>query len=98
MYSYSLQLFSVSFLILGRTDRDMIKINIGLHVKYPLILSDFNKILIISTDFSKIFKCKISYISVQWMRWAGHVARMGEERGCIGLAGETGGKETTGET
>ena len=26
------------------------------------------------------------------MRWAGHVARMGEERG------ETGGKETSGET
>ena len=26
------------------------------------------------------------------MRWAGHVARMGEERG----GGETGGKETTG--
>jgi len=25
------------------------------------------------------------------------VARMGEERECIGLAGETGGKETTGE-
>jgi len=32
------------------------------------------------------------------MRWAGHVAHMGEERGCIVLAGETGGKETTGET
>jgi len=32
------------------------------------------------------------------MRWAGHVARMGEERGCIGLVGETGEKETTGET
>jgi len=32
------------------------------------------------------------------MRWAGHVARMGEERRCTGLAGETGGKETTGET
>jgi len=28
------------------------------------------------------------------MRWAGHVAHMGEER----RAGETGGKETTGET
>ena len=33
------------------------------------------------------------------MRWAGHVARMGEEKGmCRGLAVETGGKETTGET
>jgi len=32
------------------------------------------------------------------MRWVGHVARMGEERGEQDLAGETGGKETTGET
>jgi len=33
------------------------------------------------------------------MRWGGHVARMGEERrGVQGLGGETGGKETTGET
>ena len=32
-------------------------------------------------------------------RWAGHVARMGEERGVYRvLVGETGGKETTGET
>ena len=30
------------------------------------------------------------------MRWAGHVARMGEERGLDGLGGETEGKETTG--
>jgi len=30
------------------------------------------------------------------MRWAGHVARMGEEGGIQGLAGETGGKETLG--
>jgi len=33
------------------------------------------------------------------MRWAGHVARMGEERGCTGSWwGGTGGKEPTGET
>ena len=30
------------------------------------------------------------------MRWAGHVARMGEERGCIELAGETRGKKPLG--
>ena len=30
------------------------------------------------------------------MRWTGHVARMGEERGCIGSWWGTGGKETTG--
>jgi len=32
------------------------------------------------------------------MRWAGHVTRMGEERGVQGLGGEIGGKEATGET
>jgi len=33
------------------------------------------------------------------MRWAGHVARMGEERGVYGVfGGETEEKETTGET
>jgi len=33
------------------------------------------------------------------MGWAGHVARMGEERGVYRvLLGETGRKETTGET
>jgi len=32
-------------------------------------------------------------------RWAGHVARMGEEMGGVeGVGGKTGGKETTGET
>ena len=30
------------FLILRRTERDVIKIGIGLYVKYPLFLSDFN--------------------------------------------------------
>ena len=32
------------------------------------------------------------------MGWARHVARLGEGRGVQGLGGETGGKETTGET
>jgi len=32
------------------------------------------------------------------MRWVGHVALMCEERGFKGLAGETGGKKTTGVT
>jgi hypothetical protein len=40
---FSLQLSSETFLILGRTERDMIKNYIGLHVKYPLFLSDFNE-------------------------------------------------------
>jgi len=32
------------------------------------------------------------------MRWTGHVACMGEEKGVYSLGGETGRKETTGET
>jgi hypothetical protein len=36
---------------------------------------------------------------IKWrrMRWAAHVARMREGRGCIGSWWETGGKETTWE-
>ena len=39
----------------------------------------------------------VRVIKSRRMRWAGHVVRMGEERGSC-LAGETGAKETTGET
>jgi len=34
---------SETFLILRRIERYMIKMFIGVHVKYPLFLSDFNK-------------------------------------------------------
>ena len=41
----------------------------------------------------------VRVIKSRRMRWAGHVARMGEERGAYRvLVGETGGKETTAET
>ena len=41
----------------------------------------------------------VQVIKSRRMRWAGHVVRMGEERGGVyGLGGETGGKETTGKT
>jgi len=43
-----------------RTERDMIKTLIGLYIKYPLFLSDFNEAGIFSPDFPKIFKCQIS--------------------------------------
>jgi len=57
----SLQLLSKTFLILRKIERDMIKkLYIGLHVKYPLLLSDFNRTLIFLTDFRKILKYKIS--------------------------------------
>ena len=40
----SLQIASEKFLILRRTERYMIKNYIGIHVKYPFLLSDFNEI------------------------------------------------------
>jgi hypothetical protein len=45
-----------------------------------------------SLNIFRVIKSKI-------MRWAGHVARMGEGRGVYRvLVGNPGGKETTGET
>jgi hypothetical protein len=43
-----------TFIILKRIERDMIKNVIGLHVKYPLFLSDFNETRIFPADFRKI--------------------------------------------
>jgi hypothetical protein len=40
----------------------------------------------------------VRVIKSRRMRWAGHVARMGEERECVGSSWGIGGKETTGET
>jgi hypothetical protein len=42
------------------------KMYIGLHVKYRLLLSDFDETWIFSTDFGKIFKYRISWKSVKW--------------------------------
>jgi hypothetical protein len=39
---------------------------IGLHVKYPLLLSDCNETRIFSAYFRRIFKYQISWKSVQW--------------------------------
>jgi len=39
---------------------------IGLHVKYPLFLSDFNETCIFSADFRRTIKYKISRKSAQW--------------------------------
>ena len=63
---FSLQLLSETFLILRRTQRDII---INVHrssYKVPLLLSDFNEPWNVSTEFRKIFKCQISWKSVQW--------------------------------
>jgi len=54
VFWFSLQHFYEAFLILKRTERDILsKMCIGLHVKYPLFLSDFNYTWIFSTDFQK---------------------------------------------
>ena len=42
------------------------KMYIGLHVKYLLVLSDFNGTWIFSADFRRILKNKISRKSVHW--------------------------------
>ena len=53
--------------ILRRSERDMIKMCIGFHVRYVLLfLSRFNEAWIFSTDFRKIFQCQISWKSVRW--------------------------------
>ena len=46
-------ILSETFLILRRMERDMIRMYIGLHVKYPLLLLDFNETWILLDSFSK---------------------------------------------
>jgi hypothetical protein len=43
VFRFSLQLLSEKFLVLRRTEKDMIKVCIGLHVKQKLLLSYFNE-------------------------------------------------------
>jgi hypothetical protein len=60
-FRFSLQLLSETFLILSRSERDVIKkMNNDRHVKYQLFLSDFNETLTFSADFRKILKNQIS--------------------------------------
>jgi hypothetical protein len=66
VFWFSLPLLSVTFLIIRRNERDIIKIYVGLHVKYHLFVSDFNETWILLSEFRKILKCQISWKSVQW--------------------------------
>jgi hypothetical protein len=60
VFSFSLQFLSETFLIL-RTERDIIKMCNGLHVKYPLFLYEFNEIWIFPTDFLKYLVAKLTF-------------------------------------
>ena len=53
-----------------------------------------------NVKLNDLYSSPNNVVVIKWrrMRWAGHVARMGEERGCKDLGGKTGGKENTGET
>jgi competence transcription factor ComK len=70
VFWFSLQLLSETF-IPGIIQPEVI----GLHVKYPLLMPDFNKTWIFVTDFQKILKCQIWWKSSQW------------EQSCSTLAG-----------
>ena len=48
-----MQLSFETFLILRRNQRDIVIDVKSIHVKHPLLLSDFNDTSIFSTDFSK---------------------------------------------
>jgi len=50
-FLFSLHLSSETFITLRIIERDMIKMCIGLHVKYQLFLSNFNETQISSTIF-----------------------------------------------
>jgi len=43
VFRYSVQHLLETFYVLRRNDRVMIEMYIGLNVKYPLFLSDFNE-------------------------------------------------------
>jgi hypothetical protein len=65
VFWFYLQFLSETFLILRRIERDMIKMCFGLHGKYQLFLSHFNKSWIFSTEFRNILQYQISCKSVQ---------------------------------
>ena len=62
----SVQFWSETFLILRRTERDMIKNVYRSACTAPLLLSDCNETRIFSRDFRQILKYRSWWNSVQW--------------------------------
>jgi hypothetical protein len=66
VFSFPLQLLPEPFLILRRNERGMIKkYTLSLHVKQPLLLSNFSETWIFSTVFREVLKYQILWESVQ---------------------------------
>jgi len=67
VFWFSVQLLSATFLILRRIKRDMIRTVYRSACRVQLLLLlEFSETGILSTDFRKILKYKISWKSVQW--------------------------------
>jgi hypothetical protein len=67
VFWFSLHLLPETFLVIRRTERDMIKnVYCDPHVKYPSFSLGFNKTLLFPVYFRKILKYQISWKSVQW--------------------------------
>jgi hypothetical protein len=65
---FSFSLLSEYFSLCEGKSEVLTQMCIGLHVKYPLLLSDFNETWIFWTDVRKILKYQILWKSVQWER------------------------------
>jgi len=66
VFWFCLQTLSETCLIIGRNERDIIIKFVGLQVKYPLLLSEFNGASIFPTDFGKMLKYQVSRSSAKW--------------------------------
>ena len=60
-FPFFLNTLSEIFLILRWTERNMIKVYIGVEGKHPFFLPYFNQSWILRKDFRKIHKCKLSW-------------------------------------